>query len=159
MKKIIILFFSLVCFSNLLFAQLKYANDVIKTGAEQTELYISKLQGKRVGLIANQTSIIGKIHLADSLINRGVNIVKIFGPEHGFRGNASNGTEVHDETDPGTGIKVISLYGKRRNQQKKILRTLIFLFTIFRMLAAVFIPILMFYGILWNPQHAMIKSS
>ncbi|WBS75557.1 DUF1343 domain-containing protein [Elizabethkingia meningoseptica] len=119
MKKIIILFFSLVCFSNLLFAQLKYANDVIKTGAEQTELYISKLQGKRVGLIAKQTSIIGKTHLADSLINRGVNIVKIFGPEHGFRGNASNGTEVHDETDPGTGIKVISLYGKKTKPTKE----------------------------------------
>ena len=119
MKKIIILFFSLVCFSNLLFAQLKYSNDIIKTGAEQTELYMSKLQGKRVGLIANQTSIIGKTHLADSLISRGINIVKIFGPEHGFRGNASNGTEVHDETDPGTGIKIISLYGKKKKPTKE----------------------------------------
>ncbi|MCL1669849.1 DUF1343 domain-containing protein [Elizabethkingia ursingii] len=115
MRKIIALLFYFFMLSGLFQAQLKYANDIIKTGAEQTELYILKLKGKRVGLIANQTSVIGKTHLLDSLIHRGINVVKVFGPEHGFRGNASNGTKVGDETDPNTGIKIISLYGKKKN--------------------------------------------
>jgi uncharacterized protein YbbC (DUF1343 family) len=63
--------------------------------------------------MANQTSIIGKVHLVDSLKTLGVNIVKVFGPEHGFRGNASAGVKVADETDPATGIPVISLYGTK----------------------------------------------
>ena len=63
----------------------------IKTGAEQTEKYLPFLKGKRVAIMANQTSIIGKTHLVDSLKTLGVNIVKVFGPEHGFRGNASAG--------------------------------------------------------------------
>ena len=70
----------------------------IKTGAEQTEAYLPYLKGKRVALLANQTTIIGKTHLVDSLKSLGVNIVKVFGPEHGFRGNASAGTAVADET-------------------------------------------------------------
>ncbi len=59
-----------------------------QTGAEQTNKYLSYLKGKRVAMLANQTSIIGKTHLVDSLKTLGVNIVKVFGPEHGFRGNA-----------------------------------------------------------------------
>ncbi|RYY96333.1 MAG: DUF1343 domain-containing protein [Chitinophagaceae bacterium] len=86
----------------------------IRTGAEQTEKYIPYLQGKRVAVLANPTSIIGPRHLVDSLLARGIRIVKAFGPEHGFRGNASNGAEVHDERDPATGIPIISLYGARR---------------------------------------------
>lgn len=82
------------------------------TGAEQTEKYVPYLKGKRVGMVVNPTSIIGKETTVDSLLKLGVNIVKIFGPEHGFRGNASNGTHVEDEIDTKTGIKAISLYGK-----------------------------------------------
>lgn len=96
------------------YGQLKYANDIIKTGAEQTSLYVDKLKGKRVALVANQTSIIGSTHLLDSLLKQGVSVVKVFGPEHGFRGNASNGTEVSDEVDQHTGVRIISLYGKKR---------------------------------------------
>src|SRR5688572_9047024 len=73
--------------------------DSIRTGADQTEKYVPYLKGKRVAILANQTSIIGKTHMVDSLKSLGVNIVKVFGPEHGFRGNASAGTEVSDETD------------------------------------------------------------
>ena len=90
------------------------AKEQIKTGAEQTEAYLPYLKGKRVALLANQTTIIGKTHLVDSLKSLGVNIVKVFGPEHGFRGNASAGTAVADETDLSTGIPVISLYGKKK---------------------------------------------
>lgn len=88
------------------------------TGAEQTELYVPYLKGKRVGMVVNPTSIIGKETTVDSLLKRGVNIVKIFGPEHGFRGNASNGTHVDDEIDTKTGIKAISLYGKHSTPTK-----------------------------------------
>src|SRR5690242_20071763 len=74
----------------------------IKTGAEQTEKYLPYLKGKRVAILANQTTIIGKTHLVDSLKTLGINIVKVFGPEHGFRGNASAGVAVSDETDAAT---------------------------------------------------------
>jgi len=86
----------------------------IQTGADQTEKYISFLQNKRVAILANQTTVIGKKHLVDSLMSRGIKIVKVFGPEHGFRGNASNGAKVADEKDQATGIKIISLYGPKR---------------------------------------------
>lgn len=90
------------------------AKKEIITGADQTELYLPMLKGKRVAVLGNQTTIIGKKHLVDSLKSLGVNIVKVFGPEHGFRGNASNGTRVGDEIDSATGIKIISLYGPKR---------------------------------------------
>lgn len=88
-------------------------NNII-TGADQTEVYLSLLKNKRVGVLANMTTIIGNKHLVDSLKALGINIVKVFGPEHGFRGNASNGTAVGDERDPATGIPIISLYGKKK---------------------------------------------
>src|SRR5688572_32496990 len=56
------------------------------TGAEQLDILLPKLYGKRVGLIVNHTALIKKTHLADTLKSRGVNVVRIFGPEHGFRG-------------------------------------------------------------------------
>ena len=91
----------------------------IRTGAEQTEKYLPLLKGKRVAIMANQTSIIGKKHLVDSLKSRGVNIVKVFGPEHGFRGNKSAGDEVSDEVDKATGIPIISLYGRKNRPSKE----------------------------------------
>lgn len=91
----------------------------ITTGAEQTEKYIAYLQGKRVGVLANPTTVIGKRHLVDSLIARGINIVKVFGPEHGFRGNASAGVDVNDEQDRATGLKVISLYGSKQKPSRE----------------------------------------
>ncbi|GAB3429329.1 exo-beta-N-acetylmuramidase NamZ family protein [Niabella aquatica] len=85
----------------------------IITGADQTHLYIDYLKGKRVAVMANPTTIIGKKHLVDSLQSLGIHIVKVFGPEHGFRGNASAGIKVKDEKDPATGIPIISLYGAK----------------------------------------------
>ncbi|MCJ8210098.1 DUF1343 domain-containing protein [Mucilaginibacter sp. RS28] len=86
----------------------------IITGADQTDLYIDYLKGKNVGMVVNQTSVIGKslTPSPDSLLKRGVLIKKIFGPEHGFRGNAANGARVADEIDAKTGVPVVSLYGK-----------------------------------------------
>ncbi len=90
----------------------------ILTGADQTEKYLPLLRGKRVAILANQTTIIGRSHLVDSLQKLGINIVKVFGPEHGFRGNASAGAEVADDVDVRTGIPVISLYGGKSKPSK-----------------------------------------
>ncbi|MBK8636395.1 MAG: DUF1343 domain-containing protein [Saprospiraceae bacterium] len=90
----------------------------IITGADQTDKYLPLLKGKRIAIMANPTSIIGQKHLVDSLQNLGVNIVKVFGPEHGFRGNASAGTHVKDEIDQTTKIPIISLYGAKNKPSK-----------------------------------------
>jgi len=92
---------------------------VIRTGAEQTEKYLPLLKGKKIAIMANQTTMIGKTHLVDSLKTLGVNIVKIFGHEHGFRGNASAGVRIADEIDPTSGIKVVSLYGAKNKPTKE----------------------------------------
>lgn len=80
------------------------------------------LAGKRVALVVNHTSRIGKTHLADSLKTLGVNIVKIFGPEHGFRGNAADGELVNDSIDVRTGIPLVSLYGKTKKPTQQQLK-------------------------------------
>lgn len=90
------------------------AKPPILTGADQINTLLPKLKNKRVALTVNHTSLIGKTHLADSLKSLGVNVVKIFGPEHGFRGNAADGELVNDSVDVKTGIALISLYGKNK---------------------------------------------
>lgn len=85
----------------------------ILPGSFQTEAYFPLLKGKRVGLFANHTSMLGKTHLIDTLINSSIRIQKIFTPEHGLRGTADAGEKIADNVDPTTGIKIISLYGKK----------------------------------------------
>jgi uncharacterized protein YbbC (DUF1343 family) len=85
----------------------------VKTGADQTEKYFHYLRGKRIAVIANPTSQIAGVPLVDSLLHSGIRVVKVFGPEHGFRGNASNGATVPDSFDKVTGIPIVSLYGKK----------------------------------------------
>jgi uncharacterized protein YbbC (DUF1343 family) len=94
------------------------ATPQIITGADQVQKYLPLLKGKKIGMVVNQTSIIGKKLSVDSLRSLKINITVIFGPEHGFRGNASNGAKVSDEIDPDTGIPVVSLYGKKRKPSK-----------------------------------------
>tara|TARA_B100001758_G_scaffold150799_1_gene129938 strand:+ start:1745 stop:2953 length:1209 start_codon:yes stop_codon:yes gene_type:complete len=89
-------------------------------GANQISQYENLLKDKRIGIIANHTSVIFKknsnyTHLVDSLINLNYNIKKIFAPEHGFRGTEPNGANINDEIDIKTGLKIISLHGKNRN--------------------------------------------
>ncbi|MEO7265165.1 MAG: DUF1343 domain-containing protein [Ferruginibacter sp.] len=91
----------------------KPAGDII-TGAERMEIYLPWLKGKKIAVFANQTSIVGQRHLVDTLIKSGINIVKIFGPEHGFRGDADAGEHVANAIDKKTGIPVISLYGDHK---------------------------------------------
>lgn len=95
-------------------AQKKSTQNHIIPGADQTTLYLSLLKGKHIGMVVNQTSVIGDrlMPIVDSLLKLGINIKRIFGPEHGFRGNASNGASVDDTVDPKTGLPVVSLYGK-----------------------------------------------
>jgi uncharacterized protein YbbC (DUF1343 family) len=83
-------------------------------GAERMDVYVPLLKGKRIALLANQTSVIGNTHLLDTLLKRGVNVVKVFGPEHGFRGDADAGEKVTSSIDKATGVKMISLYGDHK---------------------------------------------
>ena len=86
----------------------------IRTGAEQTEVYLPLLKGKKVALCVNHTATIGETHLLDSLVSAGISIEKVFAPEHGFRGNADAGESVKDGKDTKTGIALQSLYGKKK---------------------------------------------
>ncbi|MCB0820165.1 MAG: DUF1343 domain-containing protein [Bacteroidetes bacterium] len=86
----------------------------VKTGAERTEAWFPLLKNKRVALVANHTSLIGKTHLADSMISMKINLVKVFAPEHGFRGSADAGEHVSNGKDSRTGLPLISLYGNNK---------------------------------------------
>ncbi len=83
-------------------------------GAERTQVYMPMLEGKKVAVFANQTSVVKGTHLVDTLIKSGINVVKIFGPEHGFRGTADAGEHVNNGMDKKTGLPVISLYGDHK---------------------------------------------
>ena len=86
----------------------------IVTGAGRMEVYLPLLKGKAVAVFANQTSMVNNTHLVDTLLKKNINIVKIFGPEHGFRGMADAGEHVNNEIDKKTGLPVISLYGNHK---------------------------------------------
>jgi uncharacterized protein YbbC (DUF1343 family) len=86
----------------------------IITGAERMQVYLPMLKGKSVAVFANQTSMVKNTHLVDTLLSSGIKVVKIFGPEHGFRGDADAGEHVGDAKDKKTGIPVISLYGNHK---------------------------------------------
>ena len=90
-------------------------------GADQSQLYLPMLKGKRVGLVVNQTAQVGKVHLVDFLKSKQVTITGIFAPEHGFRGDHSAGEKVKTNVDPKTGITVYSLYGNQKKPSKEVL--------------------------------------
>lgn len=84
----------------------------LRTGAEM--MMEQSLPTGRVAVVGNQTSVIGERHLVDTLLAKNVQVVKIFCPEHGFRGTAAAGAHVDNSTDPKTGLPIISLYGKNK---------------------------------------------
>ena len=90
------------------------ANGQVITGAERMQVYLPMLKGKTVAVFANQTSMVKNTHLVDTLLSSGIKVVKIFGPEHGFRGDADAGEHVGDDKDKKTGIPVVSLYGNHK---------------------------------------------
>lgn len=88
---------------------------IIKTGADNYEAYIPLLKDKKVGIVTNQTGILtNKTHLVDFLLERKVNLQKIYAPEHGFRGTADAGELIKDGKDTKTGLPIVSLYGNNK---------------------------------------------
>ncbi len=92
----------------------KQSNGEVVVGAQQFNLLLPKLKSKKVGVVVNHTSLVGKTHLVDTLKTLGVNLKKIFAPEHGFRGTADAGEIINDSIDSRTGLPIFSLYGKSK---------------------------------------------
>ena len=89
-------------------------SQMVITGAERTHLYVKLLLEKRIAICGNQTSTVGTTHLVDTLLSKGINIVKIFCPEHGFRGEAEAGAHINSSVDTKTSLPIVSLYGKNK---------------------------------------------
>jgi len=98
----------------LCFLQWNCISSSLKLGAEQTELYFDYLKGKRVAVVANQSSLIASTHLVDSLLHSEIEVVKVFSPEHGFRGTADAGAYIESGVDERTGLPIVSLYGSNK---------------------------------------------
>ncbi|MEX1188276.1 MAG: DUF1343 domain-containing protein [Bacteroidia bacterium] len=94
----------------------------VDLGAERMDEYLPMIQGKRVALVANHTSLVGNTHLVDVLLQKKVNIVKVFAPEHGFRGSADAGEHVNSAKDEKTGLTLISLYGNNKKPSAEQLK-------------------------------------
>ena len=96
-------------------------------GAERTNIYLPLLKNKKIAIVGNQTSMIANTHLVDSLLSLKVNVVKVFSPEHGFRGKADAGAIIEDETDDKTGLPIISFYRKNKKPTAEQLKGIEFL--------------------------------
>ena len=108
----------IICISLVLLAFSVNAQNIV-LGAERTANYLPLLENKKIGIIGNQTSMIDNTHLADSLLSLGVDLVKVFSPEHGFRGKVDAGEKIEDGIDIKTGIPIISLYGRNKKPSSK----------------------------------------
>ena len=91
------------------------------SAAMQTNDYLPLIEGKRVGIVGNQTSIVGETHLVDTLLSLGIDVRKIYTPEHGFRGTADAGAKVNSGKDEKTGTPIVSLYGKNKKPTPEML--------------------------------------
>ncbi len=119
MKKKIVLSLILIVLSLGLYSQNK-----ITVGAERFGEYVPLLKNKKVSILANQTSVVrdendNLIHLLDTLLSLNVDVVKIFSPEHGFRGNVEAGGYVNNSIDSKTNLPIVSLYGKNKKPTKQ----------------------------------------
>lgn len=94
----------------------------ITPAAERFSEYKSLLKGKNIALVANQASLVKDQHLVDFLFSKQINIVKIFSPEHGFRGKADAGEKVNNGIDSKTNLPIVSLYGKHKKPYKEDLK-------------------------------------
>jgi uncharacterized protein YbbC (DUF1343 family) len=93
----------------------QYKTTII-VGSEIFDKYLPTIKEKRVAIIGNQTSMVGPIHLVDTLLSLGIDVKKVFAPEHGFRGNADAGEKVSDGKDSKTGLPILSLYGRKNRK-------------------------------------------
>ncbi|NYR12991.1 DUF1343 domain-containing protein [Pseudoalteromonas sp. MIP2626] len=120
-KTLFITLFFILSATLILSVQADEAKGSIVVGAQQYAKYLPQLKNKRVGLVVNQTSTVGKTHLVDSLLAKNVNITKIFAPEHGFRGDHDAGAHVKNTVDSKTGIPLISIYGNNKKPSAEVL--------------------------------------
>ena len=97
------------------------SREPIQVGPTQVEVYLPLLKDKRVALVVNQTSRVGDVHLVDFLLSKQVNVVRIFAPEHGFRGDHDAGAPVSNDIDRKTGIVITSIYGKNKKPSLNIM--------------------------------------
>ena len=97
--------------------ELSGATKPVCLGDERFDVYVPLIEGRRVALYSNHTAMIGGRHLADLMVERGVDVAAIFSPEHGFRGKADAGASVKDDVDGKTGIPILSLYGQGRKNR------------------------------------------
>ena len=86
----------------------------ILPGANDLFHYKPIIENKKIAVVANQTSVVNRTHLVDTLLALHFNVVKVFAPEHGFRGDVENGGLINDTTDKKTGLQIVSLYGKHK---------------------------------------------
>ncbi|MDR2910457.1 MAG: DUF1343 domain-containing protein [Bacteroidales bacterium] len=107
-------YFIFIFFTTVLDCSAQTDKLTIKTGAERFDVYLPEIKDKKIGLVVNNTSIVEQEHLVDFLLRQKIDIVRIFAPEHGYRGEAAAGEKIDDGNDQTTGIQVISLYGELR---------------------------------------------
>jgi uncharacterized protein YbbC (DUF1343 family) len=120
--KSFLLLFLFSCQSKVLFKQpFKVENGIEVTsekqlaiGAERLDHYLSKLANQCIGVVANQTSMLGSAHLVDTLLSRGIEVESVFSPEHGFRGDVDAGENIQSGKDVKTGLPLVSLYGNNK---------------------------------------------
>ena len=123
MRLLISILLSLHC----LFVACSQEETLVRSGAERMDQYLPLLAGKEFALVANHTSVVQGAHLVDTLLSSGITkrqLVKVFAPEHGFRGEQAAGARVEGGVDPVTGIPVVSLYGKHKKPEPKDLEGL-----------------------------------
>ena len=111
----------IICISLVLLTFSGNAQNIV-LGVERTETYLPLLKNKKVGVIGNQSSMIVNTHLVDSLLSLGIDVVKVFSPEHGFRGKADAGAKIEDGIDVKTGIPIVSLYGSNKKPKPEQLQ-------------------------------------
>jgi uncharacterized protein YbbC (DUF1343 family) len=129
-NKLPVLFSALILLSQFLFPQNNNAQNypavknysTVTLGAQQFEKYLPLLKKKRVGIVTNITGVINSTSIVDTLIKLKVNVKKIFGPEHGFRGNTEAGEKVASNFDAKTGLPIVSLYGSNKKPTKEQLQ-------------------------------------
>lgn len=136
MKQMKIAFLLIFLLQNLAFCQnsqtktaqvMRKENPQILPAADRLEGYLEQLKSKKIGLVVNQTSILitkNNIHLVDFLMMEGIEVVKVFVPEHGFRGDADAGEAVNNEIDSRSGLPLVSLYGNNKKPSPESLKGL-----------------------------------
>ena len=96
-------------------------DDLVDQGAERTELYFPLIDELRIGLVVNQSSLVGGRHLVDTLTSMSFDVKKIFALEHGIRGKADAGAIIKDGRDERSGLPIVSIYGKQKSPTKEML--------------------------------------